>query len=462
MKDRYDVIVIGGGPGGSTCATMLTRAGYDVLLLERDTFPRFHIGESLTAFAADAFKTLGVYEELKSINYVRKKGIEFVLPDKRKKVYFPEQLRNEPNEIPWSFQMPRSTLDTVLLRNAERNGVTVREQHPVTQVLFEGSKAVGVEYRDHSEESTRDAKKAFARWIVDASGQNGAINRQLKNNCINDPLLDDKIAVFSHWAGDINIVNSDEHMNFKLCVHPNRTDWAWFLPVGKDLVSIGIVIDRRSVKERGKSLQELFEEHAAQIPDIAEFMQNPTLEQVEKMRGVKDFSYRARQYYGDGWALTGDSAGFIDPIFSTGLQITFNSAFKLADALDKVMQHPEKGDLLLTDYAEDLNRFFRINAMLVYRFYECGIDPDKAASPMTRIEWAGAKHMWRCGVAVSKLIPHRRNKLEVWAREVLFGNIQPGNKIADLFLVMAENYEELLAKKKKQGSPRLQFNDLRT
>ena len=102
MDNSYDVIVIGGGPAGTTCATVLSRAGRKVLLLEREKFPRFHIGESLTAFAADAFKKLGVYEELKAINYVRKRGLEFVLPEKATKVFFPDDLKNEPNELPRS------------------------------------------------------------------------------------------------------------------------------------------------------------------------------------------------------------------------------------------------------------------------------------------------------------------------------------------------------------------------
>src|SRR5437899_3150376 len=139
MSPDYDVIVIGGGPSGSTCSTLLAQRGRKVLLLEREKFPRFHIGESLTLFAPEAFRKLGVYEELAAVNYVRKRGLEFVLPDKSRKVYFADPSEHEPGLPTWTFQMARAKLDEALLRNAERTGVAVRERHSVAQVLFEGS-----------------------------------------------------------------------------------------------------------------------------------------------------------------------------------------------------------------------------------------------------------------------------------------------------------------------------------
>ncbi len=461
--EHFDVIVIGGGPAGSTVATMLCREGHKVLVLEREKFPRFHIGESLTAFAADAFKKLGVYEELKKINYVRKTGLEFVLPEKNTVVYFPANLRNEPDQAPWAFQMARGKLDKVLLDNAARTGADVRQRHAVKEVLFQGTKAVGVSYRD-LDRPEGEYRQAFARWIVDTTGQAGLLNRQFQDNCLNDPLLDDKISIFTHFAGQIGIQNSDTEANFKLCVHPNRTDWTWFLPIDRDVVSIGVVLDKRSVKERNKSLEELFFEFANETPYIKDFLKNPTLRRIEKFRGVKDFSYRSRRYYGDGWALTGDAAGFLDPIFSTGLQIAFNSAFELAGTLDASLKQKAPNEALFAAYGENLNRFYRINATLVYWFYQCGIDPDRARSPwtlLTKTQWSRWKYRLKFLWYGLQVVWRPRSTVETWGREVLFGKVAPGNKIADLFLVLAQNYETLYQERMKTA-PRRSFIDLET
>ena len=462
---RHDVIIIGGGPGGSTCATMLSRAGHDVLLFEREKFPRFHIGESLTAFAADAFKKLGVYEELKKVNYVKKKGLHFVLPDKEKKVYFPEYLKNEPDEIPWAFQMRRAVLDEILLRNAEKSGATIKERHAVREVIFEGDRAVGVVFRDLSEGAEAEDRRAYAKWVIDSTGQAGLINRHLKNNCYDDFLLDDKISIFSHWEGPLNITNSDDELNFKLCVHENRRDWAWYIPVDKYVVSIGVVIDRASVKHRDKSLEELFYEYTAKIPFVGDLVRNPAFERIEKFRGVKDFSYRSKRYYGPGWALTGDAAGFLDPIFSTGLQITFNSAFALSEAIDKALRNDAPDEVLFENYRKVLDTFFRINATLVYRFYECGIDFDKMQSGWymwRHTPWADFRQRLRFLYYGTQIIVHPRKKVLAWAREVLFGNVRKGNQVARLFLLLAENYEKLHEERMRAAMPRLEFNELET
>lgn len=464
MSTEFDVIIIGGGPSGAICGTMLARSGHRVLLLEQEKFPRFHIGESLTTYATDAFKTLGVYEELDEINYVKKRGLEFVLPDKSKKIFFAERWRHDPNTVPWIFQMPRAKLDNILLRNAERNGVTVREQHRVKEVLFAEDRAVGVSYQAlNPRPSNGEWQQAYARWIIDCSGQNGVLNRQLKNNVFDDILLDDKIAIYSHWRGDINIVNDEDELNFKLCVHPNLRDWCWYIPLAKDLVSLGVVIDKYSVKNRQQNLESLFYEYAGEIPFIGDFLKNPTLARVEKFRGIKDFSYRSRQYHGKGWALAGDSAGFLDPIFSTGLQISFSSSFKLVEILDGILK--EKVDYeALEAYETAVDRVYRLNSVLVYRFYACGIDFEKMESAkytLMNTRWASLSHFLRFLRIGIKVIVHPKTQRRSWAREVLFGDVKPGNLIADLFLVLADNYETLNKEQLEKTTARTHFVDER-
>jgi len=465
MKERYDVAIVGGGPGGAILGTLLGRRGLDVLILERQRFPRFHIGESVTAFGAELFRDLGVYDELKELNYIKKKGLEFVLPDKSKKLYFPSKDANEPGELPWAFQMARSKMDDVLLRNARRNGVDVREGCAVQQVIFEGDRAVGVEYKrtggaDAADEGGPRSGRVLADWVVDASGQAGVLNRQLPDNCFNDHLHAKKIAIFAHFRGDFEFTNTDDDIHFKLCVHENKRDWAWFLPIEKDLVSIGVVLTKETVESRTGTLEELFFEASEKIAHVRDFLKQPGLEREGKLRSIADYSYRCRRYSGPGWALVGDSAGFIDPIFSTGLQITFNSAYKLADALTEALRDPARERAAFAQYDADLDRFFRVNSTLVHLFYTAKLDYELyegAWYMWTNINFANwlyrLKYVWY-GL---KLVFVSEEDAKRMAEEVVFGNPQPGNKVAEMFLMLSKNFDKAYEKELRAETPRYEL-----
>ncbi len=451
--DQYDVIIIGGGPAGSTVGTKLALLGRKVLLLERRKFPRFHIGESITAFGFTVFKELGVYDELAAINEVKKKGLEFVMHEKSYKAFFYNENRDEPQR--WAFQMRRGELDKVLLENARRHGVEVREEQHVKGLIFDGDKAVGVEYKDYSQGPTEELKQVHGRWIVDASGQAAIINHQLKDNWYNDPLLEKKIAVFSHWQGDIQVSNADTELNFKLCVHKNRRDWAWYIPVAKDTLSLGVVLSQDTVKKEGqsRSLEEIFYHYAADIPFISEIIKNPTLRTVEKFRCVRDYSYRSKRYYGNHWAIVGDSAGFIDPIFSTGLQVAFNSAYALVPPLNELLDEANPDLSRLKRYDRALDRYYRVNSMLVYLFYLCRLDHDllqNAKFLWKSIEWAGIgdriAFLWHA----IKFLRSPKEKQARWKAQVLFGDPQQENVLADLHMALSRNYDKVFRKRYHQ------------
>jgi clorobiocin biosynthesis protein Clo-hal len=464
MKERYDVIIIGGGPAGSTVGTLLSRRGYEVLLLERHKFPRFHIGESITAFGFHAFKELGVYDELKAMNYVQKKGLEFVMREGSKKVYFPSDLINEPGELPWAFQMPRARLDQVLLENSRRNGVTVLEERLVKQVLFEGDRAVGVEFKDLTEGSPDESQKVYARWIVDASGQGSILNRQLDDNWADDPLLEKKFAVYSHWKG-VNIVNSDDELNFKLCVHENRRDWAWWLPVGQDVVSLGVVLSQETIKNESKTkdLEQIFNKYAADIPHVDKLIQDPNVQRVEKFRCGKDYSYRAKRFYGPGWSLVGDSGGFIDPIFSTGMQIAFNSAFTLAEQLDKTLKSETQDERHLAAYQKKYTAFYRFNSMLVYLFYLAKLDYrnlNDGRFLWKNLEWSGWWDRLRFLYFGQRILLTNRLKVAKWGEQVLFGNPGDDNLLAKFLLMLSYNYDKVSSRKTSRGKLAPQSTEL--
>jgi halogenation protein CepH len=454
MKERYDVVILGGGPAGSTVGTLLARQGYDVLLLERHKFPRFHVGESLTAFSFHVFKDLGVYDELKAVSYVQKKGLEFVMREGNKKVYFPSvpDLVNEPGELPWAFQMPRARLDRVLLENARRKGVTVLEERLVKRVLFARDRAVGVEVRDLSEGGEPDEVRHIqARWIVDASGQGAILNRQLEDNWAADPLLEKKLAVYSHWKG-IDVVNSDDDLNFKLCVHENRRDWAWWLPVDRDVVSLGIVLSHESLKgeSKAKDFEAVFSKYAAGIPCLDKLVQDPRVQRIEKLRCSKNYSYRARRFHGHGWALVGDSGGFIDPIFATGLQIAFNSAYALAEHLDQALRSDPMDESHLAAYQAKCTESYRFNSMLAHLFYLARLDYrnlSKGRYLWENLEWSGPWDRLRFlyyGRRILRTSPTRVNR---WAEQVLFGKPADDNLLARFLLMLSDNYEKVYARK---------------
>jgi flavin-dependent dehydrogenase len=459
MTDHFDAIVIGGGPAGSTISTKLVQRGHQVLLLEREKFPRFHIGESITAFGFTVFKELGVYDELAAMNEVKKKGLEFVRHDVSFPVFFFRDNRDEPQK--WAFQMARGPLDKVLLDAAKRQGVDVREEHLVKRVLVEAARAVGVEYKDYSQGPSEELKVAYAKWILDASGQGALINHQLKNNWFNDPLLENKMAVFSHWRGDFEVKNTDDELNFKLCTHRNERDWAWYIPIAKDTLSLGVVLSQQTVKRelQTKSLEQIFYDYARDIPYISEIMKNPTLKTVEKFRCVRDYSYRSKRYYGDHWVIVGDSAGFIDPIFSTGLQVAFNSAYALVEPMDALLRDEQEYTSRLEPYHVAVDRYYRINSMLVYLFYLCRLDyRNYNFNYMWKnISWAGWSDRLACARLYLRYVLGSRANKGKWFNEVLFGNPGFENPLGDVAMALSHNYDKVFKDRSAREERRQQI-----
>jgi flavin-dependent dehydrogenase len=448
MSESFDVIIIGGGPAGTTVGARLAQRGRRVLLLEREKFPRFHIGESITAFGFKVFRELGVWDELDAMNEVEKKGLEFVYPEGTYKVYFQ---RTAMGERQWAFQMARGKLDKVLLDNARRQGVDVREEHLVKRVRFDGDRAVGVEYKDLSRGPSEEVRFAAGRWIVDASGQGALINHQLKDNWYNDPLLENKMAVFSHWRGDITVTNNDDDLNFKLCVHKNRRDWAWYIPVARDTLSLGVVLSQQTVKQevRTKTLEQIFRDYAREIPYIDRLVDDPALRTVEKFRVVRDYSYRSKRYYGNHWAIVGDSAGFIDPVFSTGLQVAFNSAYALLEPLDRALSAADADPALLKPYQYVVDRHYRINSMLVYLFYLCRLDHRNynLRYLWNAVEWAGWNDRLACGWRYLRFLTSPRASRRRWSNAILFGDPDDQNRLGHVALALSSNYDKVFGRR---------------
>ena len=347
-----DVIVIGGGPAGSTAATLLARQGFEVTLLERERFPRFQIGESLLPYNNDLFARLGITGELLEGDYFPKYGAHFVTGDGRTGYTFRFDKRlSDPYRR--SFQVKRSEFDHLLLRNAQKQGVDVREETAVT--------AVDVSDRDRVRVSTGAGEQLEARFVIDASGHGSVVGR-LVGNRSDVPTLR-KIAFFGHYR---NVRRATGRNAGNTVIVVLRNAWFWLIPITSELMSVGLVVDRDHVTRCGLEPQQLLDRTIAATPWVAERMAGA--ERVTQVYARKDFSFRMDTLTGANFALAGDAAGFLDPIFSTGVFMAMKSADMIADA---VAERLRRGSAtLLQRYQREMTRGLDEYLRFIEHFYD--------------------------------------------------------------------------------------------
>ena len=351
----YDVAIIGGGPAGSTAAALLARAGRRVVLFEREKFPRFHIGESLLPFSMKAFTRLGLHEKFLSAGFIKKYGGEIMgaCSDTGTKFYFKDGYRSQTDH---AYQVTRSDFDKVLLDHAAESGAEVHEQTPVEAVEFSNH---GV---DLSVRSNGSANSIQARYLVDASGRTSVLGRQFKIKKTYDHLQ--KLSIFAHYDG----VWRPEGIDGTLTVLIRAVDrWFWLIPLTDERTSVGVVLDSDTFRKSKLSADDFLEQALAEQPTIAKRMTNAR--RVSKVYVEADFSYRSARLYGDRWLLTGDAAGFIDPIFSSGVFLAVFSGEKCADALNEVLDHPRKAKRLFARYERSVNRAMDVYLRFVNAWY---------------------------------------------------------------------------------------------
>ncbi len=357
----FDVIVIGGGPAGSTAAALIARGGYRVLQLERDSFPRFKIGESLIPSTYDIFARLGLVEPMQQSIFTKKYSVQFISGQGKASApfYFWE---NDPSERSQTWQVRRSEFDLMLLDHARNQGVTVWQNTGVKEVLFAGERAVGV-LAQLADGSTRSIR---SQVVIDASGQRALLARQLQL-IQSDPHLK-MAAIFTHFAGAYRDPGMDAGAT--LVAHTqNKDSWFWYIPLHDDRVSVGVVGRVESlIRGRQGDPQQIFDQELAICPGIAPRLRHAR--QVEEIRVLKEFSYMSRQLAGDGWILIGDAFGFLDPIYSTGVLLALRSAEFAADAVLAGLAAGNTSGAHLSRHEARLRAAMRSFYLLVYSFYE--------------------------------------------------------------------------------------------
>ncbi len=312
----YDAIIIGGGPGGATTATLLGLAGKRVLVLEKERFPRFHIGESLLPYNRRLFEELGVTAKLEAAGFRRKFGAQFHLGNGSKalKLVFQNGIFTRETS---AYQVERAKFDDILLKHAGENGAEVREGWTVTKFI-PGDSKVMVEAR-----SPEGATETFhAAFLVDASGRANLTGNQEGLRVIHPNLK--KLALFGHFEGVARdeVPKADDTIIVRL-----ENKWFWLIPVGPDKVSVGCVMDQQEFAGLALSPAEVFARIWQSSSEMRSRMKNARL--LNTIQSTSDFSYHNRRLVGPRLLRVGDAAGFMDPIFSAGVYLAMHSG-KLA------------------------------------------------------------------------------------------------------------------------------------
>jgi flavin-dependent dehydrogenase len=360
MNESFDVVIVGGGPGGSVCAARLAQRGVRVLLLEKERFPRFHLGESLLPQSLPVLEEIGVLETVKA-TFIWKYGARFHDDARGRKDRFGFDMAWR-NEREHAFEVPRDLFDQTLLEHARKLGADVREQWTVTGAVSRDDRVVGVLAKAPDGTDVQ----LDAKYVVDASGRDALFAHASRST---EKILDlDQTAIFSHFegvprpegklAGDIDIVIFRESPDA-------RPNWFWMIPFKDGRTSVGAVVARKWIKEQrariGKTDDEvsaLFQAAVADSRTAGELMGAAKMV-WPKARATADFSYRVRDLVGPGWLAVGDAGGFIDPLFSTGAHLAMTGGKAAADVLAELVAKPD-----LAGTSEETSRFAAWERML--------------------------------------------------------------------------------------------------
>lgn len=357
-----DVIVIGGGPAGSTTSTLIAQQGHKVELFEREHFPRFHIGESLIPMTYWVLKRLNMLDKMKGSHFVKKYSVQFVNQHGKlsEPFYF---IDHKPHESSQTWQVRRSEFDHLMLQNARDHGVAVHEGTRVLEVLFDGTRAVGVRIQqDNGAE-----REIRGKVVVDASGQGAMIMSRLGLREW-DPVLK-KGALWTYWKGAYRDTGRDEGATLVLQTK-GKQGWFWYIPLHNDILSVGIVApyDYLFKGRVGKDYETIYFEEVNGCPGL-----QPRLEKakrVEPFRAAKEYSYRSRHAAGDGWVLVGDAYGFLDPLYSSGVLLALTSGQMAADAISEGLTNGDTSAAQLGKWEERFSRGMDRMRRLVCEFYD--------------------------------------------------------------------------------------------
>ena len=316
-REPCDVLVMGGGPAGSTIATLLARQGRRVVLLEKEQHPRFHIGESLLPANVALFEQLGLRAELDRIG-MPKRGIEFISPEHRHRTLY-EFGEAWDKSMPMAWQVRRSEFDELLFRHAAAQGAEAIEGCRVSSVQFDADGA------DVFAVQGRTPRRWRTRYVVDATGRDTLLANQWDSKRRNP--RHNSAAIFGHFSGARRLSGRLEG-NISIFWFPHG--WIWFIPLADGSTSVGATCWPCYLKQRDKPLKAFFLDTLNSVPRLAKRLEGATLID-DKVHATGNYSYSAHTCCGERWQLVGDAYAFIDPVFSSGVYLAMASAFRGAE-----------------------------------------------------------------------------------------------------------------------------------
>lgn len=354
ISTECDVVVIGGGPAGASSAALLAQRGHRVLLLEREKFPRYHIGESLLTGCLPVIDQLGLTQRLDEAGFVKKYGStlfwgktkepwDFRFSDARTHDF----RFNDASKYDYAYQVRRAEFDALLLDRARECGVTVVEEAVVQEVQFAGNHVTGLSYRT----GAGDVVQVAGRMVLDASGQSRTIARQLDLVEWHDDLRN--VATWGYFKGCDYL---DGRKAGDTVTENRRDGWLWFIPVQDDTVSVGYVTPVDKLAADPRSLDAIFDAERRGSSGVGVLTRDAV--QIGKSRTIRDWSYCSTTFHGPGWALVGDAAAFVDPLLSTGVTLAMRAASWVAESVDEALREPGKAEEAMARYDHNYRTFF--------------------------------------------------------------------------------------------------------
>jgi flavin-dependent dehydrogenase len=350
----YDTIIIGGGPGGSTAGAFLGKAGQRVLVLEREVFPRFHIGESLLPFGNDVLKDSGAWAKIDGAGFQRKYGAEFVVANgsRWQRFWFARGLVPRYGE---TFQVERAKFDHVLLDHAASCGCEVRQCCAAKDITRDGDGwCVRLERGE-----------VRGRWLIDASGRDSFLGRTLR--FAKKPMnLTKRIAVYAHFKG---VYRNSGDAEGHITIVRLEDGWFWLIPLAEGKMSVGMVRTLEDLKRSGGTAEEWFAKTVASSSELTRRMKGA--EQIGQFYKTSDYSYHHEQMAIDRAIMVGDAAGFIDPIFSSGVHIVTKSG-QIAAGLIQQAEAKKRGLTVAEQrrYSRDVHRYMEVYREMISMYYD--------------------------------------------------------------------------------------------